>query len=68
MTKLSTFRAVWLDYDVDTLEALEVGGKVSTRRLSTPQGQTKKPMRECVPKDKRKPDYAGAREQKRNFE
>lgn len=45
---------------------MEIGGRFSTKLLmANQQGQTKKPYREEKPKQKRKPDYTGARQQKR---
>ena len=41
---------------------MEVGGRVA---MANQHGQTKKPYRQEKQKEKRKPDYTGARQQKR---
>lgn len=47
-------------------QEFEVGGRINNRvGMANHQGQAKKPYREEKPKQKRKPDYAGARSQKR---
>lgn len=40
----------------------EIGGRIA---MANQHGQTKKPFRQEKPKEKRKPDYTGARQQKR---
>lgn len=47
-------------------QEFEVGGRVSNRvLLATQPAQTRRPYREEKPKQKRKPNYAAARSQKR---
>ena len=41
---------------------MEVGGRVA---MANQHGKTKKPYRQEKQKEKRKPDYTGARQQKR---